>query len=66
MQKIRYDIHFKENYNTEGVDEICETFPEAQQWYADKRVRFYGTSERCQEFLRAVATVAEVERKVAY
>lgn len=66
MQKNRYDIHFKENYDVDGVDEICETFPEAQQWYKDKRVRFYGTAERCQEFLRAVATVAEVEKTFTY
>lgn len=66
MKKNRYNIYFEDNYDVDGVDEICEIFPEAQQWYEDKKVRFHGTAERYQEFRRAVATVAKIKKTYVY
>lgn len=63
MKKISW-VHFKDGYDVDGVDEICDKFPEAEQYYEQKAVRFYGTPERYQEFLRAVQTVENrIEKK---
>jgi len=66
MIKIRADVYFNENYDVDAVDEICEKFAEAQQWYDENRVRFHGTPERLQEFVRAVRTVATVRKTFTY
>lgn len=59
MEKRIYWIRFRENYNWEDIDEVCDLFGEATQWYEDNEVRFYGTSERYQEFLRAIKDIEE-------
>lgn len=56
---MRSRIYFSDNYDKDGVDEICEKFKECELWYKEKFVRFNGSPERLQEFLRAVKTVAE-------
>lgn len=66
MDKIKIDVYFRENYDMEAVDEICEKFDEADQWYSERRVQFNGDSEKYQEFFRAVRTVAEIEKTFTY
>ena len=41
--------------NDEILDELFEKFHEIDFFYGDTNVRFYGDSERLQEFLRALA-----------
>lgn len=60
--KKRYDVYFNDDYDVDGVDEICDSFSEAQQWYGEKRVRFYGLPERLEEFKRAVTLVAKIRK----
>lgn len=57
MTEIRARIYFKGNYDVDAVDNICEEFNEADQWYSDCCVRFHGTPERLQELVRAIRTV---------
>ena len=57
-KKITF-IYFRDGFDLDAVDEICERFCEADLWYDAKYVRFVGTSERLQEFIRAVRTVEE-------
>lgn len=59
MIKIRKNIYFRKGYNVDAVDEIVEKFHEAEQWYADNCVRFYGHPERLQELIRAIRTVED-------
>ena len=55
--KVRMTIHFPENYDADAIDALIENdFPEADQWYNDREVRFLGTAERSQELLRAIET----------
>lgn len=61
MQKSIYWVHFKDTYDVDAVDEIVWDFAEADHYYDDKEVRFYGTSERLQEFLRAIQTVENID-----
>ena len=66
MIEVRVDIDFKEGYDLEGVDDVCEDFVEATHWRGDNRVRFLGTPERLQEFIRAVKTVEEISHTFTY
>ena len=59
MIKIRARIYFKGNYDVDAVDNICEDFDEADQWYQEGSVRFNGTPERLQELIRAIRTVED-------
>lgn len=63
MKQI-YWVYFKDNFDDEAVDEICESFPEATNWREDNKYRFYGTPERLEEFKRAVATVEIIDHIV--
>ena len=56
---IRARVYFNDNYDVDAVEDICEQFHEADLWYDEKVVRFHGSPERLQEFLRAVKTVEE-------
>lgn len=64
MDKQIYWIHFKEEYDVDGVDEIVWDFAEAMHYYDDHEVRFFGTAERLEEFKRAIASVEEIEKIV--
>lgn len=59
MIKIRARIYFKENYDVDAIEEICDKFAEADQWYEERCVRFIGHPERLQELIRAIKTVEE-------
>ena len=61
---MRGSIHFNDNYDVDGVEEIVEQFKEADLWYREKEVRFIGTAERFQELVRAVKTVEEPKKVV--
>lgn len=63
MKQI-YWVYFKDNFDDEAVDEICESFPETTNWREDNKYRFYGTPERLEEFKRAVATVEIIDHIV--
>jgi len=63
MTKKVYWIRFRENYDVDGVDEVCDKFHESDQIYDDKVVRFIGSPERLQEFIRALKAV---EPEVTY
>lgn len=62
----RARIYFNDGYDVDAVDNICEQFQEADLWYNEKVVRFHGSPERLQEFLRAVKTVEEVKKVHTY
>lgn len=57
MTKKIYWIRFRENYDVDGVDEVCDRFNGADHIYDDKVVRFIGSPERLQEFIRALKAV---------
>jgi hypothetical protein len=59
MKRTIYWVRFRENCDINAIDDICFEFSEATLWYEDNEARFYGTSERLQEFIRALATVGE-------
>lgn len=62
MIKLQAKIYFKEPFDETGIDEIVERFVETDFTYETKYARFRGTPERLQEFIRAVKTVATVEK----
>lgn len=62
MIKIRSKVYIKEPFDENAIDEVSDKFVEADFTYETKYIRFYGTPERLQEFIRAVKTVATVEK----
>lgn len=60
MMKVRAFIYFRDGYDYEAVDDICERYDEADLWYDDNYARFQGTPERLQEFVRAIKSVEDV------
>lgn len=63
---MRGRIYFNDDYDVDGIEEICEKFKEADLWYKDKTIRYIGTEERFQELLRAVKTVSEPRKYSLY
>lgn len=58
MNKVRMFIHFPETYDEDAIDALVEEkFPEADLWYLEREIRFYGSAERSQELLRAVEAI---------
>ena len=64
MIKMKSKVYIKEPYDDYAVDDVLDAFVEADLVYDDKYVAFYGTPERLQEMIRAIKTVATVEKIV--
>ena len=64
MIKMRSKVYIKEPYEDYAIDDVLDAFLEADLVYDDKYVAFYGTPERLQEMIRAIKTVATVEKIV--
>lgn len=62
MMKVRAKVYPKEPYDDYAIDEVLDAFVEADLVYEDKYIQFYGTPERLQEMIRAVKTVATVDK----
>lgn len=65
MKKELYWIHFNKDDALDNADEIIWYFGEATPEYDTNEVRFYGTPERLQEFLRALRQIGEEDFTVA-
>ena len=61
MIKIRARIYFKEGCDIDAIENICEGFDEADIFYAEPYIRFYGSPERLQELVRAIRTVENIK-----
>lgn len=64
MEKQIFWIHFRDGYDVDAVDEIVWDFAEANHYYEDNEVRFCGTTERLEEFKRAISSVETIEKIV--
>ena len=64
MIKMKSKVYIKEPYDDYAVDDVLDSFVEADLVYDGKYVAFYGTPERLQEMIRAIKTVATVEKIV--
>lgn len=64
MMKVRSKVYIKEPYDDYAIDDVLDAFVEADLIYDSKYVAFYGTPERLQEMIRAIKTVATVEKIV--
>ena len=64
MMKVRSRVYIKEPYDDYAIDDVLDAFVEADLVYDSKYVQFFGTPERLQEMIRAIKTVATVEKIV--
>lgn len=66
MKKVKFDIYFEDNYDVDLIEDICVLYDEAELWYNDKRVRYFGSTERFDPFIKSVEIVGGIRKIVKY
>lgn len=66
MEKVKFDIYFNDGYDEDLVDDVCVLYNEAELWYNDKRVRYFGSKERFEPFIKSLEIVGNIRKIVKY
>ena len=66
MEKVKFDIYFNDRYDVDLVDDVCVLYDEAELWYNDKRVRYFGSKERFEPFIKSLEIVGNIRKIVKY
>lgn len=66
MEKVKFDIYFNDGYDEDLVDDVCVLYDEAELWYNDKRVRYFGSKERFEPFIKSLEIVGNIRKIVKY
>lgn len=66
MEKVKFDIYFNDGYDVDLVDDVCVLYDEAELWYNDKRVRYFGSKERFEPFIKSLEIVGNIRKIVKY
>lgn len=66
MEKVKFDIYFNDGYDEDLVDDVCVLYDEAELWYNEKRVRYFGSKERFEPFIKSLEIVGNIRKIVKY
>lgn len=66
MDKVKFDIYFNDGYDEDLVDDVCVLYDEAELWYNEKRVRYFGSKERFEPFIKSLEIVGNIRKIVKY
>ena len=65
MDKVKFDIYFNDNYDEDLIEDICLLY-DADFWYQDRRVRYYGSAEHFEPFIKSIEIVGGIKKIVKH